>query len=133
MSKRLLLSNDEVQSIQATSGFSPPESDNRRSWERMPYPTLQPLGPYGSWGLPKKEMFFDVRCHDISRGGISFFLPEPPEFQLAVMALGRTGGLKHFFVRILYTKEHPGPSKDFLVGACFLRRLTGNETEQIGG
>lgn len=107
--------------------------ENRRSWERVPYPVLQPLGPYGSWGLPKSDMFFDVRCHDLSRGGISFFIPEPPKFQLAVIAMGRMGEPKHFFIRILYNRPHPGPVEEYLVGACFLRRLTAEETAQITG
>ena len=38
---------------------------------------------------PTKEMLQAVRCHDISLGGISFFLSGPPPLKHCTVVLGR--------------------------------------------
>ncbi len=69
-------------------------------------------------------MFKEIRCHDISQGGVSFFLPRPPEFDFAVVGLGKGSDLTYFLFRVTYCKENSEAKNGCLVGGRFLRRVT---------
>lgn len=47
---------------------------------------IAPTHRYGE--VPCPNSFFPVRCKDLSRGGFSFFLSEPPDFAILVVQLG---------------------------------------------
>lgn len=129
MDSSILLSRDEIDAISKTceeAGATEPK-DERRTSDRSAYPAYQPLAPYGEWGLPKRHMFCEVRCHDISCGGISFFLARPPAFRFAVIGLGKSPNLNYFLIRAIHCVEYTGEKKEYLVGCCFLQRVKSPE------
>jgi PAS domain S-box-containing protein len=103
---------EELQSIQ--SGIAPPRdpavenpqrpqsSDpndhdpakrvNRRTSQRKLFPYRQQIAPYDNGIIPPRSKFDQVRCWDISAGGISFLLEEPPKFKTLVVVLGSGAG-----------------------------------------
>lgn len=47
---------------------------------------IAPTHRYGE--IPSLASFFPVRCKDLSRGGVSFFLPADPDFATLIVQLG---------------------------------------------
>ena len=110
----------------AFAGCSPKaaaEFHERRTSNRWSYPAIQPLAPYGHWGFPHTEMFQHVRCRDLFTGGVSFFLPEPPNFEFAVIGLGAVPKLQYFVLRKLYCRRCDLLNRQYLVGCQFLERI----------
>jgi len=95
----------------------------KRTSERFAYPVVAAVAPYGAWGVPKNEMFREVRCYDISRGGVSFLLSAPPNFKSAVVRLGTSPDLIHMLVRVMHCTLHDEARKEYLVGCQFVQRL----------
>jgi PilZ domain len=60
---------------------------DRRVRARQSYSTLQWVAPCPDTGLPDPGSFQQVRCHDISRGGIAYLCQIPPTETLVVFAL----------------------------------------------
>ena len=60
-------------------------------------------GRLRSGRLPHPSMFGEVLCHEISTTGISFFLPRPPGFQLAVITLGRSTERMSMLIRVVHS------------------------------
>ncbi len=119
-----LLSDDELRG--ALAGCSPEtlaDFEDRRSSNRWSYPAVQPLAPYGHWGFSWEEMFQPVRCHDLSTGGISFLLNEPPTFTFAVIGLGAAHPLQYLIIQKKYCYQCPSEEGQYLVGCRFLKRI----------
>ena len=123
MKDSLVLSQQEIDGIYKTCG-SDALPDERRKSGRWPFPEIQLLGPYGTWGLPKKQMFCEVRCFDLAQGGISFFLPRPPVFEFAVIGLGKRPDITYLLIRLVHCREYVDGKKQYLVGCRFLQRVT---------
>jgi len=124
MEDPLVLSQQEIEGIYTSCGSeSVSNAVERRTAHRWPFPAVQLLGPCGSWGLPKRHMFVEVRCHDLSQGGISFFLPRPPTFESAVMGLGKQSNIAYYLVKLIHFHEHIGATKQYLIGCQFLERV----------
>ncbi len=97
---------------------------DRRNQPRRPFPTSQFIAPYFDGQLPTREMFRQVPCHDISSGGFSFLLPEPPDFQSFVVALGVPPKATYLTARVIHTTvTHSGPVPMCLVGCRFTGRV----------
>ncbi len=123
MSGALLLSDDELSgAFAACSPEALSDFQERRSSSRWSYPAVQPLAPYGHWGFPHADMFQYVRCHDLSTGGVSFLLPEPPQFEFAVIGLGVAPHLVYFVIRKMYCRQSESHAGQYLVGCQFLQR-----------
>lgn len=58
----------------------------RRIRPRMPFDTRQRIAPWID-RQPTKEDFISVRCFDLNKSGIAFFLKEPPTFKHLVVEL----------------------------------------------
>ena len=58
----------------------------RRRHRREPFPTIQRVAPRRGARMPDESEFFDVRCHDLTCAGFSFFLPAKPDFDALVVA-----------------------------------------------
>jgi hypothetical protein len=58
-----------------------------RRYERHPFPALQRIAPWQGTELPAEREFFQVKCYDLSRGGVSFLLASRPSFKRVVFAL----------------------------------------------
>ena len=124
MSGTLLLSDDELDGAFAgCSREAVADFHERRSSNRWSYPAVQPLAPYGHWGFPNAEMFQQVRCHDLSTGGVSFLLPAPPTFEFAVIGLGVAPQFQYFVVQKVYCRRSDSTEGQYLVGCQFLQRI----------
>jgi hypothetical protein len=97
----------------------------RRKSTRWSYPVIEQMAPCRSRELPSKSLFRAVRCHDISSGGISFFLPEPPDFERAVVTLGPPPDVICFLVRVVhYSPRKVAVRNQHLVRCRFFQRVT---------
>jgi hypothetical protein len=92
----------------------------QRTCERFTYPMVASVAPYDHGGQPSQAMFLEVRCHDISTGGLSFFVPVPPNFKFAIVALGRSPNVIYMLVRVMHCTPYDGMRKRYLVGCLFL-------------
>jgi len=61
---------------------------DRRSEGRRPYSSIQRIALRRGPGLPDESEFVSVECHDLTRNGFSFFLPNKPDFDSLVAAFG---------------------------------------------
>jgi hypothetical protein len=98
--------------------------NERRQSRRWSFPAVQPIAPYGQWGFPKPEMFNDVRCHDLSTGGISFLHKGVPEFEFGVIGLGPDVKRNYFVIRVVYRREFKAGTDEYLVGCEFVKRIS---------
>ena len=97
---------------------------DRRGQPRRPFPTNQFIAPYLNGKLPTREMFQQVLCHDISSGGFSFLLPQPPAFDSIIVALGMPPNVTYLSGRVVHTSESsPNGQSMYLVGCRFLGRV----------
>jgi hypothetical protein len=125
MNDLLELTRQELETIHAScDAESASERDENRASRRSPFPVMQMLGPCGSWGLPTQHMFCEVRCHDLSQGGISFFLPRPPTFETAVIGLGKPPTVSYYVVKLIHFREYGEEKERYLVGCQFISRVS---------
>jgi len=61
---------------------------SRRSEERRPFTSTQRIAVRRGPGLPDESQFVPVECHDLTRKGFSFLLPNEPDFDTLVAAFG---------------------------------------------
>lgn len=92
---------------------------------RYPYTAAQFVA-FCSAGLPSAEHFEQVRCLDISAGGISFLLNRRPETETLVISLGQAPRLtfvraKVMNHRYMLANGHEG----YRIGCLFTKRLDG--------
>jgi diguanylate cyclase len=100
------------------------ESTDRRTQARYSYPRVQSIAPYVAGRAPAADEFREVQCRDLTSGGISFWLPSPPEFSSLVVALGKDGTLKHLLAEVSHTAVvRNGDKTVCLVGCRFTERL----------
>lgn len=99
-------------------------SSDRRASARHRFPRVQSIAPYVNGQLPSPNMFYAVQCRDLTSGGLSFWLPNPPEFSTLVVALGGEENVKHLTAEVVHTTkiERDGKSM-YLVGCRFLGRV----------
>ncbi len=66
----------------------PPEGEgaDRRTEPRRKFLSSQRIAPRRGREVPDESQFTEVACHDLSRGGFSFFLPHRPGFDLLAVA-----------------------------------------------
>jgi hypothetical protein len=77
------------QLIHRLAGTAQDDQDaERRGQSRKPFRLFQRIAPWRGPGFPDDAEFFDVPCHDLTRGGFSFFLPARPNFASLVAEFG---------------------------------------------
>ena len=91
----------------------------RRQHLRRPYPFMQMVAPLFNGKMPGKDDFRPVRCHEISRGGISFLSPTPPPTDTYVIELGSPPRLSYLVAMVVHATRLPG---GYLVGCQFVGR-----------
>ncbi|HUY89465.1 MAG TPA: GGDEF domain-containing protein [Pirellulales bacterium] len=97
---------------------------DRRGQPRRPFPTNQFIAPYLNGQIPTRDMFQQVLCHDISSGGFSFLLPQPPRFDSIIVALGMPPNVTYLTGRIVHTSaSSPNGQSMYLVGCRFMGRI----------
>ena len=60
----------------------------RRRERRRSFLSSQRIAPRRGPGVPDESQFFEVPCHDLSRGGFSFFFASRPDFDSLAVAFG---------------------------------------------
>lgn len=61
---------------------------DRRSGKRQPFSSTQRIALRRGSEFPAESEFVAVECHDLTRNGFSFFLPNEPDFDSLVAAFG---------------------------------------------
>jgi hypothetical protein len=74
--------------------------------------------------MPLSKDFFEVRCANISSGGMAFYLDAPPHFDNLVVALGAAPNVAHFTACVVRVEETTLDGKAaYLVGCRFTGRV----------
>ncbi|MEI8375059.1 MAG: hypothetical protein WCJ35_19715 [Planctomycetota bacterium] len=60
-----------------------PEAEQRYE-SRRAFRLIQRIATGYCWEVPPESAWIDVRCHDLTKGGFSFFLDERPTFERLV-------------------------------------------------
>jgi PilZ domain len=99
-------------------------AQDRRNRSRQTYRILQWMAPCREGELPDPGSFRQVRCHDISCGGISYYCKEPPLEKFIVFFL--RAGERGIYVQArvancIHVVE--GQQATFRIGCEFLTRL----------
>jgi PAS domain S-box-containing protein len=98
--------------------------DLRRS-PRRSFHYIQRIAPTSGEGLPSKNRFIEVRCEDISAGGIAFYLGRRPDFTTLVVTLGRPPAESHFSARVVRVVKATLEGRGvYLVGCRFTGRVS---------
>ncbi len=108
---------------QAITEALDPRNVERRTSERYAYAAIQMVAPCGIAGALGENIFRPVRCHDISRGGVSFIWPTQPDFTEIVVRLSDGPGAVCLKARVLRCIPVADPHGGFLVCCHFLERL----------
>lgn len=109
---------------QAPGRNSATAGNNRRRSQRRIFPFYQRVAPYRG-KLPAEHEFFQVRCSDISSGGVSFILDQQPEYHEVIIELGqgnRTTRIRAEIVRMVPIEQEGQPV--YLLGCQFVERLS---------
>ena len=95
----------------------------RRNDPRWPYAVTQLVAFHEEDQQPTKEMFQPVRCHDISLGGISFFLSGPPPLKHCTVILGRPPSLIFVRARITHYEAQGASLREWKIGCQFIEKV----------
>ena len=97
---------------------------DRRNRSRQTYRILQWMAPCREGELPDPGSVRQVRCHDLSCGGISYYSKEPPleKFLVFFLRAGERGMYVQARVaNCMHVVEGQGPM--FRIGCEFINRL----------
>jgi hypothetical protein len=100
-----------------------PRENERRRDRRWPYRVTQLVAFHDIHEQPSKFMLQPVRCHDISLGGISFFIAGPPPRQNCTILLGRAPGLIYVRARVIHSEPAEDSPDEWVVGCEFVTKL----------
>ncbi|MEX2175861.1 MAG: hypothetical protein WD872_15965 [Pirellulaceae bacterium] len=98
---------------------------------RYPYDCEQQMAPWTDEDeLPTADRLVEVRCHDISANGISFFWPNKPEFDRIVISIGGGDRLAFMAAQVCDHKAvYMHQEHNYIVCCRFLRRVEATEIE----
>jgi len=119
METQEVISDQEVGEFFRTDEDSDSGMERRRA-ERFAYNVVQSMAPFDGTNLPKKVAFCQVYIHDLSTTGISFLLPQPPDFEYVVVALGKSPTITYLTARVV---NHRPAKKGVFVGCAFLAKV----------
>jgi hypothetical protein len=113
-----------AQSTPSAAEDSTATSANRRHRSRQNYRILQWMAPCREGEMPDPGSFRQVRCHDVSCGGISYYSKEPPleKFLVFFLRIGERG--IYVQARVANCMQViDGQQTTFRIGCEFLTRL----------
>ncbi|MHC4177117.1 MAG: hypothetical protein ACYSWU_06405 [Planctomycetota bacterium] len=96
---------------QLACGAREDEAAERRTERRRTFLSSQRIAPRHGPGVPDESQFFEVPCHDLSRGGFSFFLPHRPDFDSLAVAFGTPP-------EVIYMAAEVSHCEDVSVDSC---------------
>ena len=107
------------------------EQPNRRNSPRHTSTAVAYVAPIDSSGKPLWTEIKATQCHDLSRGGISFSVPEPLATDQFVVMLGsKQVGWTYMRAELVYCKPVDAVNTSFLVGCKFVGRMEGQHQPQ---
>jgi len=96
----------------------------KRSSPRRNFQYRQAIAPMYGDAMPSRKKFFTVVCEDISAGGLSFYLENPPEFEDLVVALGQPPAISFFRAKVVRVMDRELNGQPVhLVGCRFTGRV----------
>lgn len=117
---------DEILDKIAQRTFGPGDVaiEERRRHTRFAFHATQQVAPYVHGKIPPATAFRPVDCHDISCGGLSYYLNQPPLVNDIVLALTIRGEVKYLSAHIVRTTATlTTDGLKYLVGCRFVGRL----------
>jgi PilZ domain len=117
---------DEILDTIARRTFGPGDTafEERRRHARFPFRAVQRIAPYSQGKMPPATAFSSVECHDLSCGGLSYYLNQPPIANDIVVALTIRGEVKYLSAQIVRTiATLTAEGLTYLVGCRFVGRL----------
>lgn len=95
-----------------------------RTSPRRKYPYRQMIAPIVGQRVPSRDEFFPVWCKDLSGGGFSIYMENPPAFHNLIVALGLPPHVKFYRAEAMHVQpvELEG-RRIFLVGCRFTNRV----------
>ena len=119
MSKNAQLPQSVVDKLKPTGSAA-----DQRERDRQAYRVTQRIAPYSEGHLPDLSDFRPVRCHDISRGGISYYSLKPPLDEFLVVAVGTGPQTTYLTARVANCiRVEEDSDAMFRVGCEFLTRV----------
>jgi len=109
---------------QVVSGLDAPVKSQRRSRERHPFPCDQSVAFLINQRMPFAKEFEQVRCRDLSEGGVSFYYDEPPLCNQLVLGLGLENHPSYFLCDVRHWSRVRGAPAAYCIGCKFVRRVT---------
>jgi hypothetical protein len=107
--------------------------DGRRDTQRRGRRCVQRIAPCVDGRMPTLAAFREVECQDLSAGGFSYLLSEPPDAETLAVELGVPPVLIYVTARVINVSEiWQGGETMFLVGCRFTGRLTPDEAAATG-
>jgi len=101
-----------------------PRGVEMRKSPRRAFQHQQWIGPIIGTRMPQRDEFFEVVCEDISAGGVSFYLPQRPQFERLVVALGKPPALTYFTADVVRVAEKDvDGQRRFSLGCRFTGRI----------
>lgn len=99
-------------------------AEQRRKHERFNFPVLQKICPCRGDVIPRPARFLTVKCKDLSRGGISFYLDFEPSFDRFILMLCNKDRTDYVLGEVIHLQELPADSPDrYLVGCRLIRKV----------
>jgi hypothetical protein len=114
-----VLSVQDVGEILNAAAGSCPQQERRHS-QRFLYAAVQFMAAYDGTHLPQWSDFRRVYCRDLSTAGISCLLPERPDFEHVIFALGKPPNLLHVTAEVMNCRA---AARGFVVGCHFLAKI----------
>ena len=109
--------------IEGLSQTVVPDRNGRRAAERFDCLADQAVAPYDGTHLPTSDLFQQVQCRDLSRGGISFLWPHFPEFKRFIIKVAVSNRPMCFDARVVHCQSLNDADNRVLVGCKFLDRV----------
>lgn len=96
----------------------------RRKHERYGYPVVQKICPCRGKFVPSSARFFPVRCKDLSRSGIAFYLDYEPSFDRFILMLGTDDRHESVVGEVVYVQALPDDAPErYLVGCRLIKKV----------
>ena len=102
----------------------PDDAAERRKDRRKPFVSTQRIAARRGTEVPDESEFIEIQCHDLTRHGFSFFLPNHPEFDSLVAAFGTPP-------EVLYVAAEVSHCEDVLLHSTGLVQSLGDRAAHV--
>jgi diguanylate cyclase len=97
---------------------------DRRRYQRRPFYYTQVVAPFRRGRFPSPDMFREVQCQDLAAGGCSFLLPEAPDCDAYIVALGVEPHCVYVVAEVLHARRDSSKMPPvFVIGCRFTGRI----------